>query len=83
MDTFRLCTTPQIFIETIEETFSKGRRLRFASSVSPGLTRQQGSCHETEETMRTDMCRQIGPCFCLEFSILYNKNVETMCFGSV
>ena len=77
MDRFRLCTTPQIFIETIEETFSKGRRLRFASSGVPefAASLRGGPYHETEN-MRTDMCRQIGPCFVLNSQSFTTKTLK-------
>ena len=77
MDRFRLCTTPQIFIETIEETFSKGRRLRFASSGVPEFASSlRGGPYHEMENMRTDMCRQIGQCFVLNSQSFTTKTLK-------
>ena len=75
MDTFRLCTTPQIFIETIEETFSKGRRLRFGCPERRRCQATRLSLEKTEN-MRTDMCRQIGPCFVLNSQSFTTKTLK-------
>ena len=77
IDAFRLCTTPQIFVETIQETFSKGRRLRFASSGrSEFASSLRGGPYHEMENMRTDMCRQIGPCFMLNSQLISTKTLK-------
>jgi len=78
IEAFRLCTTPQIFLETIEEEFPKGRRLRFASTgpISEFTSSLRGGPYHETENMRTDMCRQIGPCFILNEHKIITKSLK-------